>query len=80
MSERVAGRIEEACDRLGLTSRRMSSGAGHDAQVLAGVCDTGMIFVPSHMGQSHRADEWTDPKDLERGANLLLHALTALAD
>ncbi|MCZ6720074.1 MAG: Zn-dependent hydrolase [Proteobacteria bacterium] len=80
MSERVAGRIEEACDRLGLTSRRMSSGAGHDAQVLAGVCDTGMIFVPSHKGQSHRADEWTDPKDLERGANLLLHALTALAD
>ena len=47
-------------------------GAGHDAQMLARVCPTAMIFVPSVGGISHNLAEHTDPADLEAGANVLL--------
>ena len=62
----------------GFATRRMPSGAGHDAQVLAAVTDAGMIFVPSQGGRSHRPDEWTDWPALERGANMLLGTLLHL--
>ncbi len=58
---------------------RMPSGAGHDAQMLARVCPSGMIFVPSRDGISHNPAEHTDPDDLVAGANVLLHTLIALA-
>ena len=64
---------------LGLPTRRMPSGAGHDAQVLAAVTDAGMLFVPSQGGRSHRPDEWTDWPAIERGANVLLGTLLRLA-
>lgn len=67
--------IQAAAEGLGYRAGVVSSGAGHDAQSLAGVCDTGMIFVPSIGGLSHHPDEWTAPEDLERGANVLLHTL-----
>jgi N-carbamoyl-L-amino-acid hydrolase len=79
MSPRVQAAIEAAAGALGLATRRMPSGAGHDAQILAGVTDAGMIFVPSHGGRSHRPDEWTDWPALERGANVLLGTLLRLA-
>jgi N-carbamoyl-L-amino-acid hydrolase len=60
---------------LGYSTRRMPSGAGHDAQMLARVCPTAMVFVPSAAGLSHNIAEYTAPDDLERGANVLLHAL-----
>jgi len=78
MSESVMGVIEDAADGLGLPCLRMVSGAGHDAQVLAGACPSGMIFVPSRDGASHRAEEWTDPDHLVEGANVLLHTLVEL--
>ena len=53
----------------------MPSGAGHDAQMLARVCPTSMIFVPSANGLTHNIAEYTAPADLERGANVLLHVL-----
>ena len=59
---------------------RIPSGAGHDAQMLARVCRTGMIFVPSHDGLSHNPAEHTDPDDLEAGANVLLHTMLHLAE
>ena len=58
----------------------MPSGAGHDAQMLARVCPTGMVFVPSHDGISHNPAEHTDPADLAAGADVLLHVLLDLAD
>ncbi len=79
MSPRIQAAIEATAAELGLPTRRMPSGAGHDAQVLAAVTDAGMIFVPSQGGRSHRPDEWTDWPAIERGANLLLGTLLRLA-
>lgn len=72
--------VEQIC--LGVTplTMRMPSGAGHDAQMLARVCPTAMIFVPSHDGISHNPAEHTDDADLENGANVLLRTMLALAD
>ena len=56
----------------------MPSGAGHDAQMLARVCPSGMIFVPSVKGISHNAAEFTKTSDLVAGANVLLQAMIAL--
>ncbi len=78
--ERVITLVEQTARRLGHSVRRMPSGAGHDAQMLARTCPTGMIFVPSHAGLSHNVAEHTDPADLEAGANVLLHTLLTLAD
>jgi N-carbamoyl-L-amino-acid hydrolase len=67
--------VERVAGRLGHSTRRMPSGAGHDAQMLARVCPTSMIFVPSIAGLSHNLAEDTAVADLEAGANVLLHVL-----
>jgi acetylornithine deacetylase/succinyl-diaminopimelate desuccinylase-like protein len=58
----------------------MISGAGHDAQLMAGICPTAMIFVPSRDGISHSPAEYSSPEELETGANVLLHAALKLAN
>jgi N-carbamoyl-L-amino-acid hydrolase len=78
--ERIVALVERVAGRHGLSSRRLPSGAGHDAQMLARVCPAGMIFVPSANGISHDVTEHTDPDDLEAGANVLLDVLLHLAD
>jgi len=69
--------VEATASELGCSIRRMPSGAGHDAQMLARVCPTSMIFVPSVDGLSHNIAEYTAPEDLERGTNVLLHVILA---
>jgi N-carbamoyl-L-amino-acid hydrolase len=59
---------------------RLPSGAGHDAQMMARLCPTGMIFVPSAKGLSHNVAEYTSPADLEAGAAVLLDALLELTE
>jgi N-carbamoyl-L-amino-acid hydrolase len=76
---RVLAAVERAATGLGLPFRRMPSGAGHDAQNLASVTEAGMLFIPSRGGRSHRPDEMSDWKAIERGANVLLHTLLDLA-
>ncbi|HEV8439825.1 MAG TPA: Zn-dependent hydrolase [Methylomirabilota bacterium] len=76
---RVLAAVERACEQLRLKSKRMPSGAGHDAQNLASITDSGMLFIPSRGGRSHRPDEMSDWKAIERGANVLLHTLRELA-
>ncbi|HZQ59131.1 MAG TPA: Zn-dependent hydrolase [Acidimicrobiales bacterium] len=71
--------IEAVAVSHGHTVRRMPSGAGHDAQMLARVCPAAMIFVPSAGGVSHNPAEHTDPAQLTAGANVLLHVLLRLA-
>ncbi len=71
--------VEETARALGFSVRRMPSGAGHDAQMLARICPTAMIFVPSVGGISHNVKEYTTQPDLEAGANVLLHTLLRLA-
>lgn len=63
---------------LGLVSRRMPSGAGHDAQSIALLAPVGMIFVPSIGGISHSPEERTEDSDIVNGANVLLRTLLAL--
>lgn len=63
----VIDRVEAAAQRQGFSCRRMVSGAGHDAQMMARICPTGMMFVPSRAGLSHCPQEFTGPEDLRRG-------------
>jgi N-carbamoyl-L-amino-acid hydrolase len=66
--------------RLGYSTRRLPSGAGHDAQMLARVCPAAMIFTPSVGGLSHNIAEYTAPDDITAGANVLLQTLLHLAE
>ena len=79
MSTHMQDMLAHAADRLGLQHRRMPSGAGHDAQSFAGLCPTGMIFIPSVGGKSHGPDEYSRWKDCVNGNNLLLQAALELA-
>ncbi len=75
----VVDAIEAAVRSLGCGHRRILSGAGHDAQYMAAICPTGMIFVPSRDGRSHCEEEFTPMDDIEHGANTLLLAASTLA-
>jgi beta-ureidopropionase / N-carbamoyl-L-amino-acid hydrolase len=71
--------IETAASRLGLESRHLPSGAGHDAQMMATLMPMGMIFVPSIGGISHSPKELTSWQDCANGANTLLETVMDLA-
>lgn len=64
--------VDGTAKALGLSTRRLFSGAGHDAQMLARIAPAAMIFVPSVNGISHNITEYTAPADLANGANVLL--------
>lgn len=76
--ERVISLIETAAATRGTSVRRMPSGAGHDAQMLARICPTAMIFVPSVGGISHNPAEYTEPDHLLVGAEVLLDVMIEL--
>jgi beta-ureidopropionase / N-carbamoyl-L-amino-acid hydrolase len=80
MSPLMQEAFRRAAKKLGLKSMDMASGAGHDAQALAGLCPVGMIFVPSVGGASHSARELTRWQDCINGANTLLHTVLALGE
>lgn len=75
----IAKRITAVAQRLGHSCRPMTSGAGHDAQMIARIAPTAMIFVPSVRGISHNPAEHTEPAHLAAGADVLLHTLLELA-
>jgi N-carbamoyl-L-amino-acid hydrolase len=77
--EEVIALVERIAADQGHSVRRVPSGAGHDAQMLARVCPSGMVFVPSWKGISHNPAEHTDDRELEAGANVLLHCVLELA-
>ena len=62
----------------GASTRRMPSGAGHDAMVLAKHVPAGMLFVPSHAGVSHSPDEYTPSEQCELGARVLTRTVSRL--
>ena len=68
----IVSLIEQAAAQRGLSCRRITSGAGQDAQNLAMICPTAMIFVPSIDGISHNPLEYTSDEDIVNGANVLL--------
>ena len=71
--------VAAAAGRTGLACQRLPSGAGHDAQAMAAITDTAMIFVPSVNGVSHAPEEYSSPEDCANGAQVLLNLLL-LAD
>jgi N-carbamoyl-L-amino-acid hydrolase len=76
----VPDTVRSSAERLGLSRMPILSGAGHDAENLAGVCPTGMLFVPCRDGISHSAREYAAPGDLGAGARVLAETLVALAN
>jgi hydantoinase/carbamoylase family amidase len=67
-----------AAEAEGASYRRMPSGAGHDAMVLAHHVPAAMVFVPSRGGISHSPDEYTPPEQCELGARVLTRAVRSL--
>jgi len=74
----IRSMISVTARELGLTTKLMPSGAGHDAQDMARLGPVGMIFVPSVGGISHSPREFSRPEDIANGANVLLHTLLKL--
>ncbi|MGD1917839.1 MAG: Zn-dependent hydrolase, partial [Pleurocapsa sp.] len=70
--------IASCCEELDLSYTYLPSRASHDAQEMAEICDMGMIFVPSTLGVSHDATEYTSPEQCTQGANILLQTLIRL--
>ncbi|MCL4768118.1 MAG: Zn-dependent hydrolase [Hyphomicrobiaceae bacterium] len=66
--------VRQAAERLGITTRDITSGAGHDAVYMARVCPTAMIFTPCVDGISHNEAEDMKPAWAAAGADVLLHA------
>lgn len=77
--ETVIDLVESNALSLGHSVMRLPSGAGHDAQMMARVCPTAMVFVPSIRGISHNPAERTHDSDLSAGADVLLQTVLALA-
>jgi beta-ureidopropionase / N-carbamoyl-L-amino-acid hydrolase len=75
----VLDAINESVNKLEMPAMHLSSGAAHDAQMIASIAPAGMIFVPSKEGRSHSPAEWTAWADIEAGANTLLNTLKRLA-
>jgi N-carbamoyl-L-amino-acid hydrolase len=76
----VRDAVERAARAQGFGTLRMTSGAFHDAQFMASLCPTGMIFVPCRGGVSHHPSEYSSPAQLANGARVLAAVLAELAE
>jgi N-carbamoyl-L-amino-acid hydrolase len=79
LSKEVVDTIEKTAQEVGVTAKRMNSGAGHDSQNIAKRVKAGMIFVPSVNGISHSPMEWTEWEDIERGVKVLTQTIKNLS-
>lgn len=75
MSDTVQLGLEQAAKRLGIMSRRMLSGAGHDAMSFAGICESGMVFIPCLKGISHNRTEFAAIVNICDGARVIYEYL-----
>jgi hydantoinase/carbamoylase family amidase len=72
----LQGLLAESVRRAGVEPRRLPSGAGHDAMIMAGVCDVGMLFVRCGAGGvSHNPAETVTPEDCGLAVEALLDFL-----
>jgi len=74
----ICGLVEQATLSLGYSAKKIASGAGHDAQFVAGFLPSAMIFVPSVNGKSHCEEELTSYGDCEKGVNVVLETVLSL--
>ena len=75
MDQRLMNILKEVSSDLGYTNMVLPSGAGHDAQDMALIAPSAMIFVPSVDGISHSPKEFTEFEMIFKGANVLLNSL-----
>ncbi len=80
LPEDLSRLIRSVCQDLGLSYLKMPSWAGHDANRMAKITKTAVIFVPSRQGLSHCPQEWTEEKDIEAGVRVLSETLLRLAN
>jgi len=73
----VIDTVSAAATALGFRWMPMPSGAFHDAQLVANVAPSAMIFVPSYNGISHNPAEFTTAPQLAAGTRVLAAALAA---
>jgi len=78
-SEKILEKMKYHTKKLGYSHKIMSSGAGHDAMMMAQITDVGLLFVPSKNGRSHCPEEWTDYEDLAKGVDVLLNTIIETA-
>lgn len=78
MNKEIQYSIEQSAKELGLSYKFMPSGAGHDAQNMAKMTPTGMIFIPSVGGISHSPKEFSHIEDITNGANVFFKTILAL--
>jgi N-carbamoyl-L-amino-acid hydrolase len=78
-SQDILEKVIAGADAHGYSSKRMISGAGHDAKYMNDIVPSAMIFVPSVNGKSHCQEELTYWEDIEKGANVLLYVVNELA-
>jgi hydantoinase/carbamoylase family amidase len=64
-----------AAGRLGIPAVETWSGAGHDAQHLAALLPTLLVFVPLHGGESHTPDEGAAMDEIVQAARLIVDVL-----
>jgi N-carbamoyl-L-amino-acid hydrolase len=76
----VHAALEAACAQLGLKHMHMASYAAHDTQIMAGLTQAGLFFVPSVAGSSHSPREFTREMDCVNAANVMLHTVLRLVD
>lgn len=77
--DRMIAMLSEKADALGISNRKIYSGAGHDAVLMNKLCPVAMLFVPSRDGRSHCPEEWTDYEYIQKGTEVLLEAVIELA-
>ena len=68
--------LDAATAAAGHPVRRLVSGAGHDAMVMAALCPTAMLFIRCRGGISHNPAEHVDPAD----ADIALHVMSGFID
>lgn len=78
MDDKLKERLDEVCAELGIGSKRMVSGAGHDAQMFQRLCPSALLFVPSKGGLSHAPEEFTSSRELATGVLVLTELLYRL--
>jgi beta-ureidopropionase / N-carbamoyl-L-amino-acid hydrolase len=78
MTPRLADAFALSAAAMGAGSMRLSSGAGHDAMMLARRVPAGMLFVPSIGGRSHHVSEDTRTEDIVTGAQVMAGAIDLL--
>ncbi|WP_192987946.1 Zn-dependent hydrolase [Carnobacterium mobile] len=80
LSEEIHQQLRANSEALGLKSRSMVSGAGHDAMIFAGFTEVGLVFVPSKDGLSHTPEEWTDYEQIQKGIEVVYETVKQLTE